>query len=55
MNAIENIDPDVVFIEAREENYNRYGVVDGPVDMCIAYCYCHDNDISVEKDNKQIS
>ncbi len=24
MNAIENIDPDVVFIEAREESYEQY-------------------------------
>ena len=48
LNAIENIDPDVVFIEAREESYEQYGVVDGPVDMCIAYSYCQDNDIPVE-------
>jgi len=48
LNAIRNIDPDVVFIEAREENYKKYGVVDGPVDMCIAYCYCQDNGIPVE-------
>ncbi|MCR5098521.1 MAG: hypothetical protein K6B14_06200, partial [Lachnospiraceae bacterium] len=40
--------PDVVFIEAREENYEQYGIVDGPVDMCITYCYCQDNDIPVE-------
>ena len=33
LNAIENIDPDVVFIEAREESCEQYGVVDGPVDM----------------------
>ena len=38
LDAIENIDPDVVFIEAREESNEQYGVVDGPVDMCIAYC-----------------
>lgn len=48
LDAIENIDPDVVFIEAREESYEQYGVVDGPVDMCIAYCYCQDNNIPVE-------
>ena len=48
LNAIENIDPDAVFIEAREESYAQFGVVDGPVDMCIAYCYCRDNDIPVE-------
>ncbi len=48
VNAIQNIDPDVVFIEAREEYYEQLGVVDGPVDMCITYCYCGDNDIPVE-------
>ncbi len=48
LNAIHNIDPDVVFIEAREENYEQFGVVDGPVDMCIAYCYCQDNSIPLE-------
>ncbi len=48
LNALEKIDPDVVFIEAREESYEQYGAVDGPVDMCIAYCYCQDNGIPVE-------
>ena len=48
LNAIKNIDPDVVFIEAREENYEDYGVVDGPIDMCITYSYCLDNNIPVE-------
>ncbi|MBO6232151.1 MAG: hypothetical protein J6O50_16445 [Ruminiclostridium sp.] len=48
LNAIRHIDPDVVFIEAREEYYEKYGVVDGPVDMCITYCYCRDNDIPIE-------
>lgn len=48
LNAIKNIKPDVVFIEAREESYKEYGVVDGPIDMCITYCYCQDNNIPVE-------
>lgn len=48
INAIDNIEPDVVFIEARENNFVEYGVVDGPVDMCIAYCHCKDNSIPVE-------
>ena len=48
LNAIQNIDPDVIFIEAREEYYKQFGVVDGPVDMCITYCYCQDNSIPVE-------
>lgn len=48
INAINNIEPDVVFIEARENSFVEYGVVDGPIDMCIAYCYCIDNNIPVE-------
>lgn len=48
INAIDNIDPDVVFIEARENYFKEYGVVDGPVDMCIAYSYCSENNIPVE-------
>lgn len=48
INAINNIEPDVVFIEARESSYIEYGVVDGPIDMCVAYCYCLDNNIPVE-------
>ena len=48
LNAIQNIDPDVIFIEAREEYYEQLGVVDGPVDMCVTYCYCRDNGIPVE-------
>lgn len=48
INAIDNIEPDVVFIEAREESFAEYGVVDGPIDMCIAYSYCMDKDIPIE-------
>ena len=48
INAINSIEPDVVFIEARENSYTEYGVVDGPIDMCIAYSYCSDNNIPVE-------
>lgn len=48
INAISNIEPDAVFIEARENNFEEYGVVDGPIDMCVAYCYCSDNNIPVE-------
>lgn len=47
-NAINNIEPDLVFIEARESSFTEYGVVDGPVDMCVAYCYCLYNNIFVE-------
>ena len=39
---------DVVFIEARENSFTEYGVVDGPIDMCVAYSYCFDNNIPVE-------
>lgn len=46
--AIDHIEPDAVFIEARESSYIEYGMVDGPVDMCVAYCYCMDNGIPVE-------
>lgn len=48
INAIINIDPDVVFIEARENSFTKYGVVDGPIDMCVAYSYCVENKIPVE-------
>lgn len=48
INAIHNIEPDVVFLEARENSFVEYGVVDGPIDMCVAYCYCMDNHIPVE-------
>lgn len=48
INAINSIEPDVVFVEARENNFTEYGVVDGPIDMCVAYCHCIDNNIPVE-------
>lgn len=48
INAIDNINPDVIFIEAREMYFNEYGVVDGPVDMCVVYSYCSENNIPVE-------
>lgn len=48
INAINTIKPDVVFLEARENSYTEYGVVDGPIDMCVAYCHCLDNHIPVE-------
>ena len=56
INAVKNIEPDVVFIEARENSYTEYGVVDGPIDMCIAYSYCSDNNIPVEMiDHREIT
>lgn len=48
LSVVENVEPDVVFIEAREEYFRQYGVVDGPIDMNIVYSYCLDNDIQVE-------
>lgn len=48
VSAIQNIDPDVVFIEAREEYFKQYGVIDGPIDMCMVYGYCTERGIPVE-------
>lgn len=48
VSAIENLDVDSVFIEAREVIYEEYGVVDGPVDMAVAYSYCEEHGISTE-------
>lgn len=48
INAINGIEPDVVFIEARENSFTEYGVVDGPIDMCVTFSYCFDNNIPVE-------
>lgn len=48
VSAVKNINPDVVFIEAREEYFKEYGVVDGPMDMSVVYSYCYNNGIPVE-------
>lgn len=49
VSVIENVAPDVVFIEAREESFEEYeGVMDGPIDMAVAYAYCLWNDISIQ-------
>lgn len=47
VNCIKNVDPDVVLIESREDTYNEYGVVDGPIDMILAYSYCVQEGIDV--------
>jgi hypothetical protein len=47
LSVVENVKPDVVFIEAREKYFMDYGVVDGPIDMAVVYSYCIDNDIPV--------
>ena len=48
LHVVENVQPDVVFIEAREASFIDYGVMDGPIDMAVIYSYCIDNDIPVE-------
>lgn len=46
--VVENVQPDMVFLEAREEYFEQYGVVDGPIDMSVVYSYCLEHDIPVE-------
>lgn len=48
LSVVENVQPNVVFIEAREEYFSDYGVVDGPIDMAVVYSYCKDNNIQVK-------
>lgn len=48
LSAVQNIQPDIVFIEAREETFENYGAVDGPIDMSIVYSYCQNNNIPTE-------
>jgi len=48
LSVVENLQPDVVFVEAREKYFTDYRVMDGPIDMAVVYSYCKDNDIPVE-------
>lgn len=48
LSVVDNVKPDAVFIESREEYFEEYGVMDGPIDMAVVYGYCIDNDIPVE-------
>ena len=48
LSVVKQVQPDVVFIEAREENYLEFGVMDGPVDMAVVYSYCVENAIPTE-------
>lgn len=48
LNAVENVNPDIVFIEAREEFFKDYATVDGPIDMAVVYSYCLEHEIPVE-------
>ncbi|MGN0247713.1 MAG: hypothetical protein ACI4S1_03225 [Roseburia sp.] len=43
-----NIDPDYIFIEAREETLEMYDVIDGPIEMIFAYSYGKEHSIPVK-------
>ena len=45
--VIKNINPDMVLIESREDTYKDYNVIDGPIDMIIAYSYCIQENIDI--------
>lgn len=44
---MENLNPDYIFIEAREESLEEYDVIDGPIEMIYAYSYGLEHDIPV--------
>lgn len=44
---LENLNPDYIFIEAREESLEEYDVIDGPIEMIYAYSYGLEHDIPV--------
>lgn len=46
--CIDNILPDVVFIESREEVFNEYGIIDGSIDIILTYSYCTEKAIPVK-------
>jgi len=46
--VIENVNPDYVFIECREEIFDTYQALDGPQEFQFIYAYCIDHNISVE-------
>lgn len=48
LSAIENIDPDLVLIDAREDHFKDNGIIDGDIDMCVTYSYCFEHDIPIE-------
>jgi len=48
LSVVANVSPDVVFIEAREDIFREYAVVDGPVDMAVLYSYCVDHGLAIE-------
>ncbi|BBF42224.1 hypothetical protein lbkm_0906 [Lachnospiraceae bacterium KM106-2] len=46
-NCITNLKPDVVYLESREETYQKYGCMDGPIDTLFAYSLCKEQNIPV--------
>lgn len=48
LTVIKNLKPDTVFIEAREEYFKKFDIVDGAVEMAVVYAYCTENNIPVE-------
>lgn len=44
---LNNLNPDYIFIEAREESLEEYDVIDGPIEMIYAYSYGLEHDIPV--------
>lgn len=47
-NIVENLKPDYIFIESREDTYQKYGVLDGPVEMRFLFAYGREHNIPVE-------
>lgn len=46
--VIENVSPDYVFIECREEIFETYGALDGPQEFQFIYAHCMEHDIPIE-------
>lgn len=45
ISVIENVEPDMVMIQAREDHHRKFGIIDGKIDACVAYSYCFENKI----------
>lgn len=45
LSVIESVDPDLTLIQAREDHYIQYGIIDGNIDACVAYSFCFENKI----------
>lgn len=45
LNVIENINPDLAMVQARESHFIRYGIFDGDIDACVSYCFCDEKQI----------